>query len=254
MKDILKLKKKLPRLFAVNKHLERNEGLKKSLAKEAVGQADAIIILSGFLKKDGKTGWRTTNFNEGKNFKGLGDRLRIVAGAHSYKEVTLKNPRVVVLVSGGSGSLRKISDAPAVSDIMKKELIALHVPRIKIIKEKNSRNTFENLLESDKICAKRRWRSAIIISNEYHLPRIKTMIEYYADKMPHLASMFFAGWLKLMPAEKICLSHDRQKWAIAIKKAYKSRVMKKRLQLEKQGVADIKKGGYKFADKKSQMA
>lgn len=211
---------------------------------------DAIIILSGFLKKE-RAGWRTTNFDEGKNFEGLGDRLRIVAGAYLYKEAFLKNPRVVVLVFGGSGSLCKIPNAPAVSDVMKKELMELSVPRAKIIKEKSSRNTFENLRESDKVFAKRGRQSAIIISNEYHLPRIKTMIEYYTDKLPHFASMFSAGRLKLMSAEKICLSYDERRWAPIIKRAYEGVPIKKRLQLEKQGVADIKKGRYRIAGKKS---
>lgn len=206
---------------------------------------DAIAVLGGGLKKD-KRGWRTVNFDEGDNFGATGDRLRVKAGKYLYARASKNNSDVLIIVLGGKGQLKNIKGAPAIAEVLKKELTELGVPSKKIIEEKKSGNTFEQLLALNNVVVKRDLRNIALISNRHHLPRVKTMIEYYADKVRRLASMLVTGRLQLVSAEKICLSYDSRKWAIAIEKAYKSKAMKRRLQLEKQGIKDIKEGRYKI--------
>jgi len=200
---------------------------------------NAIIILGGDLKKD-KRGWRTTNFGERDNFGITGDRLRVVAASFLYKRTG-----ALIIALGGKGQLKNIPGAPAVAKILKKELIKLGVPPKSIVEENKSGSTFEQLLALNNIVIKKKLRKIALISNRYHLPRIKTIIKCYSDKITILALMLAERRLQLVSAEKVCLSYDKQKWAIVIKNAYKSKAMKRRLLLEKQGVADIKKGKYK---------
>jgi len=99
-----------------------------------VNKKTAIVILGGGLKKDADGRWRTTNYDEsGDNFGVSGDRLRVVAANYLYKN----NQEQLIIASGGKGQLKNIPGAPAVSEVLKRELIELGVPEEKIIEENN---------------------------------------------------------------------------------------------------------------------
>lgn len=213
--------------------------------KNMNNQIGAIVILGGGLKKD-KNGWRTVNFDERDNFGALGDRLRVVAGKYLYARTRKNNPDVFIIVLGGKGQLKNIKGAPAVAEVLKKELMGLGVPSKKIIEEKKSGNTFEQLLALNKIIAEKDLRNIMLVSNHYHLPRIKTFFKYYSNKLRFLSVMLAAGNLKLISAEKVCVDYDKDKWYKITRKAYASERMKKRMLLEKQGIKDIKEGRYKI--------
>ena len=204
-----------------------------------------IVILGGGLKKD-KNDWRTTNFDENDNFGVLGDRLRIVAGKYLYARASKNNPDVFIIVLGGKGQLKNTKDAPAVAEVLKKELTELGVPPESILEESNSGNTFEQLLALNKIVAEKDLRSIMLVSNRYHLPRVKTMIEFFPNRLKSLSVMLAAKNLKFISAEKVCILHYKDKWYKKIKEVYASEGMKKRMQLEKQGIKDIKKRRYKI--------
>lgn len=194
------------------------------------------------IKKDGRGAWRTTTFNEGDHFGTTGDSIRVIAGAYVYKNLQNSNPQVVIIVLGGKGQLRRIPDAPAVSTVIKKELIVLGVPAKNIIKEQRSNNTYEQLNELKKIIAKYRFKVVGIISNAHHFPRVKAMMKYSRELTPikNLAD------IKFLPAEKIVIKYGSYGWKKIIANAYKSTAMKKRIALEQRGLAEIKKGLYKF--------
>ena len=204
-----------------------------------------IVILGGGLKKD-KNDWRTTNFDENDNFGVLGDRLRIVAGKYLYARASKNNPDVFIIVLGGKGQLKNIKGAPAVAEVLKKELIELGVPLKKIIEEKKSGSSFEQLLALNKIVIERDLRNIALISNHYHLPRVETLIECNSNRLKSLSTMLVAGNLRLVPAEKVCIFHNKDKWSVLIRKAYASEEMKERIRLEKQGIKDLKEGKYKI--------
>lgn len=106
---------------------------------------DSIAILGGILKKN-KSGWHTTSFNEGNDFEGVGDRLRVIAGRYLYDKVIKNNSDIFIIVSGGRGRLKSIKGVPTVAEVIKKELIELGVPSESIMQEDDSGNTFEQLL------------------------------------------------------------------------------------------------------------
>ena len=203
-----------------------------------VNKKTAIVILGGGLKKDETGKWRTTNYNEpGDNFGVSGDRLRVVAAGYLYKN----NPQQIIIASGGKGQLKDIEDAPTVSEVIKKELIELGVPEEKIVEENNSGNAYQQLQEIEKIINKMQLKNVSILSSDWNLPRIKEMLVTFSD----LKEISKLAEVEFLSAEKICLKFDREKWQKIIDEAYKSEGLKKRIELEKKGVQDIKEGRYK---------
>ncbi len=197
----------------------------------------AIVVLGGGLIKDKSGKWRTTNFNEGDNFGVSGDRLRVLAASYLYKD----NPRIII-VSGGRGQLSNIPNAPTIAEVLKKELIDLGVPASEIIEEDNSDNTWQQLQKLKKIIDKMQLRDVTVISNKWHLPRIKELIK----KDRKLTSLFSDKAIKLISAERIVIRDNPKKWKGAIKLAYNSEAMKDRIKREKKGIGEIKKGTYKL--------
>jgi len=197
-------------------------------------QKSAIVILGGGLVKDKHGKWRTTNFDEKDKFGALGDRLRVKAGSYLYK----KNTNQFIIVLGGKGQFKNIKNIPLISEIIKKELEELGVPHENIIIETRSGNTFEQLKELRKIIKKQQLEEVLIISNEYHLPRIQAII----DQNKELKD---GAKIKLQSAEKIIIDHEPEREEL-IKLKYKSKSMQDRIVLEKKGVQDIKNGLYKF--------
>ena len=201
--------------------------------------AGAIIILSGGLVKDESGRWRTANYDEGDNFGVTGDRIRIVASAFTFND----NPEQIVIVSGGYGQYEKSAAVPTLASVMAEELQALGVPKENIIQEANSGTTYQQLLAVAKILAERKIKTARLVSNDYHLPRIAEFIETGGE----LKKILKGIEIKLLSAEKIVLKQDPEYWELEIKKAYASDGMKKRIEMEKQGVSDIRAGRYKYS-------
>lgn len=200
----------------------------------------AIAIMGGGLKKDKHNKWQTTNFKEGDEYGALGDRLRVVAASYLYKE----DEEQTVIALGGRGQLKKIVNSPTVAHIIKQELIELKVPAKKIIKQELSDNSYQQLQDLQKIIIARGFTDVIIISNKYHLPRIKAMIEN-CSVFKKMHATLNDNKLKFKSAENIIIKYEPESKK-QIEKAYQSKEMKDRVLLELKGVEQIKKGIYKF--------
>lgn len=209
-----------------------------------VKKINAVVILGGGLVKD-KNGWRTTKFNEGDNFGGLGDNLRVAAGFFLYKDFYKSISDLMVAVLGGRGQLKDVPDAPTVASVLKRELIKFGIPADKILEEDQSGNTYQQLKELQKLILDKGWDDISVISNQYHLPRVSAMIEC-GEELKELRQMLAIGKINLLAAEKILVDYDAINWKDYIKKAYADESMKRRVELEQKGVADIKSGAYKL--------
>ena len=189
--------------------------------------------------KDSNGRWRTTlGEAEGDKFGPTNDRLRILAAALLWQ----KNPNYKILVLGGKGQLVADLNAPTVASIIKQELISLGVLSTLIKLEQDSSNTssqLKNLIEIIR-ATKGNLSQFIIISNEWHLPRVKTMIEY-----SELKNILGNGQVNFVAAENILLRLKPAEWRKFIEKSRKSEGMKKRFDIEAKGVEQIKKGIYK---------
>lgn len=195
----------------------------------------------GLIKDNNK--WRTTNFNDsGDNFGLSGDRLRVIAAGLLYKNKQAQ----LVIVSGGKGQLKNVLPGKlTLASVIKSELVKIGVPAKNIIKEEKSGNTYEQLKEIQKIINNKNFKKIVIISNKHHLPRLKAMIEYLGELRP-LKEMTASLRLKIKSAESVVLKYEPTIWREVIDGVRESAAMKQRIKLEKQGVAQIKKGIYKF--------
>jgi len=196
---------------------------------------NALVILGGGIKNDnGK--WRTTNLDEGDTFGVAGGRIRVVAGRLLFGQGFSS----LIVASGSRGQYKDIAGVPTLSEVIKTELMELGVPAGNIIEDDESGNTHQQLKFVKLLIDSRQMRKVAIVSNEWHLPRIKAMIEH----SPHLTGL--AGCVKLIAAEKAVIKYGELNWQDKIAKARKSEGLKKRIALEKKGIEDIRNGKYDF--------
>lgn len=108
-----------------------------------------------------------------------------------------------LIVSGGKGEGESISEAEA----MKRYLVSKGVDPSKIILEDKSASTMANLINSKSIMEKKNLKTAIIVSNKYHLKRASLMAadegikaSYSGVFVKPYKSHEFVGYLREVPA------------------------------------------------------
>lgn len=201
----------------------------------------AICVLSAGIKKNKKGEWASTDFIEDDDkFGAPGGKLRVAAASYLHKD----NSNISIIASGGRGrDIRNDeSSRPDLADILTRELKDFGVPESCIIKENKSNKTIEQLKELKLIMSDKNLDELIVITNDYHLPRIKAILEHDNElrKLPNDCRIV------LRSAEEICLQYNREKWHNIIKEAYESEEMKRRMEMEAKGVEQIKNGTYIF--------
>jgi uncharacterized SAM-binding protein YcdF (DUF218 family) len=120
-------------------------------------RADAIVVLGGGTRS-GDYPRPTPEVNE------AGDRL--LYGAHLYRRGIA--PRI--LVTGGRAELvqsARVSGAETMADI----LVEIGVPREKIRLESQSRNTYENAVETAAILRQSGLERIVLVTSATHMPR-----------------------------------------------------------------------------------
>lgn len=190
---------------------------------------NCLVILSGMVKKDKKNEWKTYGV--------LGEELRIVAAKYLWD----KNNDIFIIASGGKGQLKDIIDRP-LAEVIRGELIKLGVNSKKIIKESKSNNTHEQLVKLPGLIKKYKFYNTSLISNEWHLPRIKAMVQ---NMVPGLKNLLFENKIKLIPAEKVLIKANPTKWETTIQKIRISKALGIRKKMENKGIEEILKGTYK---------
>lgn len=196
-----------------------------------------VIILGGGIKREDTGQWRTTEFNETDAFGALGDRLRVLAGSMRFHD----NPQHHILVLGGKGQLKEVPEAPAVSEVIKHELLEMSIPEASIITETESNNTYEQMQKLKDFIGEQETREFLLISNRYHLPRIEAFIGQ--DEV--LQKMFQDKKLHVEAAEDIVIEHDPT-WKEKIEEIYKRKDIQERIEKELEGARQIREGSYKF--------
>lgn len=200
---------------------------------------EAIAVLGGVIRKKKDGTWRTSSlYEKGESFGSLGDGLRVKAAALMYQQ----NPNYLIVVSGGYGRFKKIAGISTLVQVIKDELLHLKVPKRAIIIEDKSNSTYEQLQEIKKIINKNNITDLILISNDWHLPRVRTMIKLDWE----LKKMVKKRHLKLKSAEKILINEKPLLWRKKIEKFYNQNKMKLIIQLEKKGVKNLLEGKYIF--------
>jgi uncharacterized SAM-binding protein YcdF (DUF218 family) len=202
---------------------------------------ELIIVLGGMIVRTDTGVWRSSNiYDEGDRFGIADDELRFEAAAHLS---TAHNGEYdyYFLMSGGKGQLAEVSDAPSVAEVGRRILLSRGIPNEKIVLEETSGSTLSQLYEVAKICSMSNYDSVRIVTNEFHVPRVETMMRH--DKI--LQNVSKKGMVQITSAEEILLAHAPEKWKSRIEYARTHPLMSKRLMSEERGIKDFLEGKYR---------
>ena len=203
-------------------------------------QKHAIVLLAAGIKQNEEGRWVSTDLSEGDDKHGApGGKLRIHAAMHMLRE----NEEAVLITGGGLGYDVKEGagqNRPLLADILMDELRELGVDEERVILERNSNSTYQELIEVERIMHEHGIREFSFITNRYTLPRLEAMV---AAKFPHLENH---AKLLFIAAEDVLLRFDPKTWEDKIREAYSSDYLTRRIEREQHGIAQIKDGSYTF--------
>ena len=197
-----------------------------------------VVVLGGALRKDDTGRWRTVDLGQGGDtFAASNDRWRIDAAYAIWKN----DHSTVLVVSAGQGQY-KGTDTPAVAEVMARELMELGVSDGAIMKDVESGTTVEQLRMTAALAKEMKLQKVVILSNEWHIPRIKEMIAH----APGLLEALSGVEVELVAAENI-LWAESMEWQDRIKSARIDSGILKRVELEQKGIRQIVDGTYKWS-------
>jgi uncharacterized SAM-binding protein YcdF (DUF218 family) len=123
---------------------------------ERMPSADAVIILGGVLEPP-RPPLISPNLNESID--------RVIEGWRLFRAEKAQ----MIVVSGGNLPWAVATEPEA--DLIKRFLVELGVPENAIIVESDSRNTYENAVNTAGIFQSRGWRSGLLVTSGTHMPR-----------------------------------------------------------------------------------
>jgi len=121
-----------------------------------MNKADVVVVLGGLIDANTHRGGRP-------EFRDAADRLTAAL------ELYFTGKAGHILISGGSGLM--LQGGLREGDVLKDYLVSLGFPREKILGERNSRNTRENAVESLKIIQEKKFKSVVLVTSAFHMPR-----------------------------------------------------------------------------------
>lgn len=183
--DVLKLLEENPKLLSINKGGTGYEGFIKSINEDTKFQKkrekyqkmigfipDVVVILSAGSVSENVKGvvtYRSTKVDEHDCFGILWGESRVIAGAELLKYFT--ETKVIA-------TSMRLDEGPTHAEVIGRELEKLCIPKSRIILEEKSNNTFSQIIEFLKIIYKEKWQNILVITNEYHVPRVRVMYEH----------------------------------------------------------------------------
>jgi len=155
-----------------------------------IGVCSILIFFSGFLVVYGNQD--NAQYNEDVAIiLGASVRNEQVSPSLSKRldqgvEYHKKNPRAVLIVTGGKGAQERISEALA----MERYLVAKGVPAEQIIKEEKSASTYENFLFSGELLKQifPEGCSIVFITNDYHVYRAQKLARATGIAVLHIGA------------------------------------------------------------------
>jgi uncharacterized SAM-binding protein YcdF (DUF218 family) len=118
---------------------------------------DVVILLGGLVEDRVEATWGQRAFNED------GERL-----LETYDLLRLAKARNAI-VSGGaaSPSRMQVVEARALAD----QLVAWGIDPERLVVEDHARNTYENAVDSSAIVRARDWKTVLVVTSAFHMPR-----------------------------------------------------------------------------------
>ncbi len=200
----------------------------------------AYALLAGGIKQDAQGRWVSTSLTaEDAAQSAPGGKLRIFAAALLMKE----NPDSILITGGAKGfdvQEGTTDDRPHLADILRDELLECGVPEDRIVLERISNTTFQELQELKSIVFEYKIKHLSMITNHWHVPRLSAMIDTKFPDLKKLAS------IEIIAAEDVLIAHDQKRWQRDIQDAYNAEFMRERMKRENQGIAQIQNGTYRY--------
>lgn len=201
---------------------------------------DAVVVLAAGIKQDAKGSWVSTDLSFADDKRGApGGKLRVLAGA----ALATHYSTAVIVTGGGKGyDARKNApdNRPLLAEILCNELIARGIPKERIVLERKSNTTYQELQELEKLAFRRRWGRIVVVTSRYHLDRVRAMIEAKFTRFSQNAI------LEPVSAEDTLIANDRARWEALIEKEYASAYMRARRAREERSIEQIHSGVYQF--------
>lgn len=198
---------------------------------------DAIIIFSAGIVPLSGGGWRSTTYDDRDAFGTLGGRDRVEAAAFLAREY----PKAHLVTT--SHALE--GGVPSLAQIYAEELHGLGIAKKRIILEERSSATQTAIVEALRLSEKMSWKRLLLLSSEYHLPRIEA---FYKRTKNAIAAT-------LVSSESV-LMHNDPTFGEYFSKVKKTPGYRNRLVAEQQGKEAIEQDTYRPAlpvDKKERL-
>ncbi len=201
---------------------------------------DYIHLLCAGIKEDNDGTWVSTDLSEADLVFGApGGKLRILATA----ALAASHPDSQVFTGGGSGYSVPAGSSkarPLLAEILRDELLLAGVPLSRIIFERESNNTYQELIELEKFADTTGRKTFTVVTNRWHAARVQAMLEVRFSELSAHAD------IEIIAAEDVLIEQNSELWKEAIDLAYRSEWMNKLSETEARGIRQIKDGTYKF--------
>jgi hypothetical protein len=197
-------------------------------------EQDVTIVVIGAYPhfKDGK--WQTSGVGDPGDHAGATfDRFRVLAGF----ALSQKYPNAKLLLSGGA----QHEGEPSCAKVLEDELSELGVAKERMELEERSQSVHQQLYEIGKLAGEKHLPHLLIITNDWHHPRLKAMMEH----APKLEMWKDISWERI-DAEQVMLDSGNADWAAMVAAERSHPKFAERVGMEEQGVRDVIAGVYRY--------
>ena len=220
-------------------------------------RVDTDVVLCGGTYKYGDM-YLATTFQHEDEFGMLGGEMRVLAavaraqrglcrnilfaGGKSIKGAAMRGGEHVPAPPSAAAYAAQFANMLEAAESLAEESDDSVVPEPTIILDTKTPNTNANMAHSVQLAFNNSWETMAIISNEYHLPRVRALYKIIKEKLGHSVEVNF------LAAEAVVRLAYPGVYDEEIERAYASPAGQRRLKSESQGLADIQAGIYKFKE------
>ena len=216
---------------------------------------DAVIVLGGGLVKVGDR-FYPTDYRHGDQFGILGAGLRIVAAVELY----LGGKAIIFIFTTGVTEKDKEQfgeNIPTEASVFRDKFLRVlaglrkqsdHVKKFQgledpeTVLEDRSVSTRSNIEELLKLAVGNKWKKIGLVTNNYHIPRVKALYEQELRQYQKLGIM--EPDIDFLSAEDIAKATEPGKYDTVIKRFSRTAEAKRRIASDRQGLEDLRAGRY----------
>lgn len=207
------------------------------------GEPDAIFILSGGVVTKmvgGRPMIRSTSYaDHDQHGLVVGGKARVIAAA----EIARHFPTTVLVTTSFPPR-----DPASNARVMARELHHLGVPSERVVCEERSISTLTELIEMVKLAAANQWNHLVVLTNAYHLPRVRELYRrlpiLVADDPCFRSAWSFPGREYRVVSCEAILRVRSPHYARLIVRARETEGYRARVKAEARGVRQLRAGTY----------